>query len=377
MTIRVALRHTTTYHYDRRVNLGPQVVRLRPAPHSRTKIASYALHVKPSGHFLNWQQDPQGNFLARLVFPDPTDHFEVDVDLSADLVTINPFDFFLEPTAERLPIVYEEGSLRELKPYLETIRSGALVDALVASLRPSGRRTVDFLVELNQEVHKRVKYLIRLEPGVQSPDQTLELRSGSCRDSAWLLVQILRRLGLAARFASGYLIQLKADQKALDGPSGPTDDFTDLHAWAEVYVPGAGFIGLDATSGLLTAEGHIPVACTPEPASAAPLSGAIDDCESALDHRMSVKRIHETPRVTLPYSEDQWARVEALGASVDADLLKGDVRLTMGGEPTFVSIDDMDGHEWNYGALGADKRMRAGILFKRLEIGRASCRERV
>ena len=366
MTIRVALRHTTTYHYDRRVNLGPQVVRLRPAPHSRTKIASYALHVKPSGHFLNWQQDPQGNFLARLVFPDPTDHFEVDVDLSADLVTINPFDFFLEPTAERLPIVYEEGSLRELKPYLETIRSGALVDALVASLRPSGRRTVDFLVELNQEIHKRVKYLIRLEPGVQTPDQTLELASGSCRDSAWLLVQVLRRLGLAARFASGYLIQLKADQKALDGPSGPEADFTDLHAWAEVYLPGAGWVGLDATSGLFTGEGHIPLACTPEPTSAAPITGAVDECEVEFSHLMKVERVFETPRVTLPYAESVWKRIESLGKRVDRDLESMRVGLTMGGEPTFVSLDDVDGAEWNFDALGPDKRRLAGVLFRRL-----------
>jgi uncharacterized protein (DUF2126 family) len=239
------------------------------------------------------------------------------------------------------------------------------VDDLARSL-PLRGRTVDFLVDLNRRIHERTKYLIRLEPGVQSPDQTLELKSGSCRDSAWLLVQILRRLGLAARFASGYLIQLKADQKALDGPSGPPEDFTDLHAWAEVYVPGAGFIGLDATSGLLTAEGHIPLACTPEPGSAAPLSGELDECESVLDHRMSVKRVHETPRVTLPFSEEQWTRVEALGSAVDRDLAKGDVRLTMGGEPTFVSIDDMDGHEWNFGALGPDKRRLAGVLFKRL-----------
>ncbi len=366
MTIRVALRHTTTYHYDRRVKLGPQVVRLRPAPHSRTKISSYALHVEPGGHFLNWQQDPQGTFLARLVFPDPTDRFQVDVDLSAELVTINPFDFFLEPSAERLPIVYEEGSLRELKPYLETIRTGALVDSFVASLRPSGRRTVDFLVELNLEVQRRVKYLIRLEPGVQSPDQTLDLASGSCRDSAWLLVQVLRRLGLAARFASGYLIQLKADQKALDGPSGPEADFTDLHAWAEVYLPGAGWVGLDATSGLFTGEGHIPLACTPEPTSAAPITGLVDECEVEFEHLMKVERVFETPRVTLPYTDSVWQRIESLGKRVDRDLESMRVGLTMGGEPTFVSLDDVDGSEWNFDALGPNKRRLAGVLFRRL-----------
>jgi uncharacterized protein (DUF2126 family) len=365
VTIRVELRHRTHYTYDRRVSLGPQVVRLRPAPHSRTRVRSYSLKVGPEPHFLNWQQDPQSNWLARLVFPEPADHLTLEVSLVADLDVINPFDFFLEPSAEKLPFQYDPVLASELKPYLAVAGGSPLVDELVRSLELRGR-TVDFLVELNRRIHERTKYVIRMEPGVQTPDQTLELRSGSCRDSAWLLVQILRRLGLAARFASGYLIQLKADQKSLDGPSGAPEDFTDLHAWAEVYVPGAGFIGLDATSGLLTAEGHIPLACTPEPASAAPLTGELEECESVLDHRMSVKRVHESPRVTLPFSDEQWSRVEALGREVDRDLAKHDVRLTMGGEPTFVSIDDMDGHEWNFGALGAEKRRLAGILFKRL-----------
>ncbi|HSU42014.1 MAG TPA: transglutaminase family protein [Polyangiaceae bacterium] len=365
MTIRVALRHRTHYVYDRRVRLGPQVVRLRPAPHSRTRVPSYSFKVSPSEHFLNWQQDPHGNWLARLVFHEPTDHLTLEVDLLADLSVQNPFDFFLEPDAEEVPFTYDPSLSEELAPYLRLTPNAPLVDALARSLKLEGR-TIDFLVALNQKIHERTKYVIRLEPGVQAPDETLELRSGSCRDSAWLLVQILRRVGLAARFASGYLIQLKADQKSLDGPSGTDHDFTDLHAWAEVYLPGAGWVGLDATSGLLTSEGHIPVACTPEPGSAAPLSGALDECESVLEHTMTIERVRETPRVTLPYSDAEWARVEALGARVDRDLVANDVRLTMGGEPTFVSIDDMDGFEWNYGALGENKRKLAGVLFRRL-----------
>ncbi|HEV8551615.1 MAG TPA: transglutaminase family protein, partial [Polyangiaceae bacterium] len=363
--IRVALHHRTHYAYDRRIQLGPQVVRLRPAPHARTKIPSYSLKVSPSEHFINWQQDPHGNWLARLVFHEKTDHLTLEVDLTADLAIHNPFDFFLEPEAEQVPFAYDPALADDLAPYLRVSPGGPLVTELAAELKPKGR-TIDFLVELNRRIHERTKYVIRLEHGVQTPDQTLELRSGSCRDSAWLLVQVLRRLGLAARFASGYLIQLKADQKSLDGPSGTEQDFTDLHAWAEVFLPGAGWVGLDATSGLLTAEGHIPVACTPEPATAAPLTGALDECEAELEHTMSVRRIVETPRVTLPYSDHDWERVLELGARVDADLAKHDVRLTMGGEPTFVSIDDMDGHEWNFGALGPDKRRLAGVLFRRL-----------
>lgn len=366
MSIRVALHHRTHYAYDRRVRLGPQVVRLRPAPHSRTLVRSYSLQVSPKQHFLNWQQDPFGNWMARLVFPEVTDHLTLEVDLTAELSVINPFDFFLEEDTEVLPWQYAPELRTELAPYLKISAEGPRLEALVRALEPKGRRTVDFLVDLNRRVHELVRYVIRLEPGVQTPEETLELASGSCRDSAWLLVQVLRRLGIAARFASGYLIQLKADQKALDGPSGPEQDFTDLHAWAEAYLPGAGWIGLDATSGLLTAEGHIPLSCTPDPASAAPITGVLDECEVDFHHEMRVVRVHETPRVTAPYTDDQWQAVLDLGRRIDEDLEAHDVRLTMGGEPTFVSIDDMDGDEWNYGALGEHKRERAGDLFLRL-----------
>jgi uncharacterized protein (DUF2126 family)/transglutaminase-like putative cysteine protease len=365
VTLRVALHHLTHYRYDRRVSLGPQVVRLRPAPHSRTKLQSYSMRVSPGGHFLNWVQDPQGNWLARLIFPEKTDHLKIEIDLTLDMAVINPFDFFLEPNAEKLPFRYDEALEPELSPYLRIAESGPLLDAFVRTLEPKGR-TIDFLVDLNKQIHERTKYLIRLEPGVQTPERTLELGSGSCRDSAWLLVQALRRVGLAARFASGYLVQLKPDQKSLDGPSGAETDFTDLHAWAEVYLPGGGWVGLDATSGLFTGEGHIPLACTPDPSGAAPLTGGVDECKAELEHVMKVTRVLETARVTLPYTEEQWAGVKRLAAAVDRDLEARDVRLTMGGEPTFVSIDDMDGDDWNYGALGEDKRRLAGVLFRRL-----------
>jgi uncharacterized protein (DUF2126 family)/transglutaminase-like putative cysteine protease len=366
MSIHVALSHLTTYRYDRPVKLGPQVVRLRPAPHSRTRILSYSLRVAPTTHFINWQQDPQSNYLARLVFPEKTNSFQVEVDLVAEMAIFNPFDFFLEPHAENVPFAYEDSQAHELAPYLLKLPATPRFAAWLAGIERGARRTVDFLVNLNRELSEHIEYLIRLEAGVQTPEETLSKRSGSCRDSAWLLVQILRHLGLAARFVSGYLIQLAPDVKSLDGPSGPEADFTDLHAWCEVYLPGAGWIGLDPTSGLLAGEGHIPLACSPDPISAAPISGALEACEVEFSHEMKLTRIREAPRVTKPYSEKQWAAIEHLGRAIDAELAAGDVRLTQGGEPTFVSVDDPDGAQWNTEALGPDKKRLATGLYRRL-----------
>jgi uncharacterized protein (DUF2126 family)/transglutaminase-like putative cysteine protease len=385
MGIRIALNHKTRYHYAKPVWLSPHVVRLRPAPHCRTPVVSYSLKVIPAEHFINWQQDPYSNRLARLVFPKKTAEFSVEVDLVADLTVTNPFDFFLERYAEEYPFQYDPILARELVPYLETAPVGPGMQQLIRDLRKEKLRTVDYLVYLNQQIHSRVKYIIRLEEGIQAPEETLALRSGSCRDSAWLFAQLLRNLGLAARFVSGYLIQLAPDVKSLDGPSGTEKDVTDLHAWTEVYLPGAGWIGLDPTSGLFAGEGHVPLACSADPATAAAISGffSTDDesvvttepgleigangrAKDEFEFSMSVTRIHEDPRVTKPYTDEQWRKIEALGHQVDADLKAHDVRLTVGGEPTFVSIDDMDGAEWNTTALGPEKYRRANDLIRRL-----------
>ena len=366
MSIHVALKHVTSYAYDKAVTLSPQVVRLRPAPHCRTKVLSYSLKIEPEQHFINWQQDPFANYSARLVFPEKTDHFKVTVDLVVEMAVYNPFDFFLEPDAETFPFAYSEDLKAELAPYLITEPATPLLAKYLEGIDRKEVRTIDFLVALNQRVQNSVNYLIRMEPGVQTPEETLSKASGSCRDSGWLLVELFRHLGLAARFVSGYLIQLTADEKALDGPSGTEVDFTDLHAWCEVFLPGAGWIGLDPTSGLLAGEGHVPLACTPQPSSAAPISGAVDECEVTFDHEMAITRIWESPRVTKPYTEEQWADVLALGEAVDAKLQAGDVRLTMGGEPTYVSVQDRDGAEWNIDALGPTKRVYAQELLKRL-----------
>ncbi|SDZ74866.1 DUF2126 domain-containing protein [Rubrimonas cliftonensis] len=369
MTLQVALTHRTRYDYDRPVYLYPQVVRLRPAPHARTPVLSYSLRVSPEkGRFTNWQQDPFGNWQARLVFPEKVSHFHVDVDLVAEMLAINPFDFFIEEEARTPTFRYEAVLKKDLAPYLETFEPGPLLAKLIAETRPTeSDDTLNWVVALNQKLRTLVDYLIRMEPGVQTPEETLKKASGSCRDSAWLLCHLLRHHGFAARFVSGYLIQLTADLSPIDGgAAGPTADFTDLHAWAEVFLPGAGWVGLDATSGLLTAEGHIPLAATPEPASAAAISGGVENCEVEFHFEMKVERILETPRVSAPYTVAQWSAMDAAGKAIDRRLEAGDVRLTVGGEPTFLAAYDRDGDEWNTAAVGPTKRGFADRLIRRL-----------
>jgi len=368
MSIKVAISHKTAYKFDRSVSLSPHIFRLRPAAHSRTTVEGYTFKVFPENHFINWQQDPFGNYQARVVFPEKTTELRIEVEVIARLKVINPFDFFVEEYAGKFPFNYENTLLKELVPYLETKDIGEKTQFFIDQMFiKKGINTVDFLVYANQQVFNAIKYNIRLETGVQNCEETLTLGSGSCRDFAWLLVQVLRSFGLASRFVSGYLVQLAPDVKSLDGPSGPEKDFTDLHAWVETYVPGAGWIGLDPTSGLFASEGHIPLSCTPDYASAAPVTGATDVCNVSFEFDNSVFRIHENPRVTKPYTDQQWNKVMEVGNVVEKDLMEGDVRLTMGGEPTFVSIDDFESPEWNSTADGPLKRKLAYDLALRLK----------
>ena len=366
MPISAGVTHLTHYTYDKPISLGPQTIRLRPAPHCRTEVPSYSLKVTPANHFINWQQDPFGNWLARLVFPEKTSEFKIEVDFVADLAVFNPFDFFTEPYADSCPFDYPRELKTELAPYLVAEPQGAAFDAYLAALPKASMRTVEFLIALNSGLAQAIRYEVRMEAGVQTPQVTLERRAGSCRDSAWLLVHLLRHIGLAARFVSGYLIQLVPDIDPVEGPKGARTDFTDLHAWAEVYIPGAGWLGLDATSGLFCGEGHLPVSATPHYRSSAPISGLVEPAGGTFAFDMKVMRIAEAPRVSAPFSDESWHRLDALGEAVDADLKRQDVRLTMGGEPTFVSIDDFEALEWRIDAVGETKRTFADKLIRRM-----------
>jgi len=363
MGIEVALNHRTSYRYERAVSLGPQVIQLRPALHCRTPIPSYALQVTPSEHILNWQLDPHNNRLARIIFLGKTSEFLVDVSLVADLSPINPFDFFLEPGVDQFPFAYAPELAKDLEPHLRADPPGPLLRTFLASFLGRKSGTISLLLELNCRVRDEVGYVTRLDHGVQSCEETLAKHSGSCRDSAWLLVESLRNLGVAARFVSGYLIQLAAEEGAADGPR---EDSAELHAWAEAFLPGAGWIGLDPTSGLLAGEGHIPLVCTPSASQAAPIAGTVEPAATEFSHSISVRRLNEPRLPSKPFTDADWLRTKKLAYAVDGALAADDVRLTMGGEPTYVGIDDPESAQWNIDALGAMKRTRGLALIERL-----------
>ncbi len=367
MAIEISLFHRTRYRYDKEVALGPQVIQLRPTPHCRTRIVSYSLEVTPSDHILNWSLDAHANYLARVLFPTKTTDFSVEVNLVADMTPYNPFAFFLEPGVETYPFSYSPELRKDLEPFRRADAAdayGELFRAFVKKVSVETQGTVAFLGGLNESVRKAVGYEMRLEHGVQSCEQTLELGTGSCRDSAWLLVELCRQLGFAARFVSGYLIQLASEERTADGQPFVAEDSAALHAWAEVFLPGAGWVGMDPTSGLFAAEGHIPLVCTPNATQAAPIGGTVEPAGVHFSFAMQVRRLNAAPQLAKPYSDDEWARVQEVAHTIDRDLEAADVRLTMGGEPTYVGIDETESPQWNLEALGPLKHTRGLALMR-------------
>jgi uncharacterized protein (DUF2126 family) len=357
--LRLLLQHRSSYLYPRPAALGPHLIRLRPAPHAKATIETYSLRVPEQG-LLHWQQDPSGNRVARLTFLDGVriDRLDIDVEMAVDIRPVNPFDFYLDHQAQTTPFTYPDAARRDLLPFFESddpsMRGGPLLDRFLAELPREGP-TVPLVVELNRLVNERTRYVIREEAGIWTPEQTLREGRGSCRDSALLLIAALRSRGFAARFVSGYLIQLVDEGMIPNAPKGVGRDVVDLHAWAEVFLPGAGWIGLDATSGLLCGEGHIPLACTAFPALAAPLEGTSDAPASEVSFSMKIGRLGHEPRPTTPYEEPVWQALIDAGARADQRLAAQTITLTMGGEPTFNARDHAELPEWNEAALGPSK----------------------
>lgn len=300
MSSQVLVRHHTCYRYDRPVSLGPQIIRLRPVAAAQPFIQTYALRIAPPYVAQTWQHDAYGNQVAKVVFDGQVRFFDITIELEADLTPRNPFAFTLHPAALswvqpapsqsggafKQPFYAYAPPAMPLQLYLDASHAGAGCMAFLANWLPTApTETVAMLVALNKAVASHIQYQLRMEPGVWSPEETLERQSGSCRDSAWLMVALLRRLGFVARFVSGYLIQ--------SGQSAEGEELLtcDLHAWAETFIPGAGWVGFDTTSGFLTAQTHVALAASPTPEDAAPVSGLLDQCHATFDVSMQAQRL--------------------------------------------------------------------------------------
>jgi uncharacterized protein (DUF2126 family)/transglutaminase-like putative cysteine protease len=357
--LRLLIQHRSLYRYPQPAALGPHRVRLRPANHARARIESYSLRAPAEG-VLRWQQDPFGNHVAHLSFKKGTKlpALDLTVELAVDVRPVNPFDFFIDDRCEQTPFAYPDELALDVAPFLDrgdpALRAGPLFDALDRELPHEGK-TVPFVVALNEAVNRRVKYVVREEAGIWTPEETLQQGRGSCRDQAVLLMALLRSRGLAARFASGYLVQLTDEGMIPDEPKGVGRDVVDLHAWVEVYLPGGGWIGLDPTSGLLTGEGHIPLACVARPALGSPLEGTSDQAAEEVSFQTSVGRLGHEVRPTAPFPDEDWEALLAAGDAADLSISRAGLTLTTGGEPTFNAREHTAEPEWNGEALGPTK----------------------
>lgn len=277
----IQIHHETLYSYSRPVFLSPQIFRLKPSAHHCATIKDYNLSLEPGLHELNWIQDAYGNSIARAIFPNLVNYMKVDVSFSIEPVDFDPFSFYLDIEASNYPFEYDLETRKALCPYFDQEIPGVLLSNFINGLNKVNIPITQFLVALNNRLFNEIRYTERDEPGIQSCEQTLSSSLGSCRDTAWLLVQVLRHLNLASRFVSGYLVET----------GNEITDRVSLHAWAEVFLPGAGWIGLDPTSGLLAGMSHVPLACSSIPQSAAPVSGMVGECESTISFNGTIRRL--------------------------------------------------------------------------------------
>jgi uncharacterized protein (DUF2126 family) len=357
MSVRVGITHSMLRRFERPVLLSTHWLRLRPAPQTRARITAYSLAVQGGPHYLNWVRDPFENYLARLDVSEPVSTLGLELDLIAELEPINPFDFLSEPDAAQHPFAYPPQLRKELASYLQVTAPGPRCQAWLETLDRAPASTVERLDEVNRRVHAAHGLTATAVPGPVDLEAFLERRTGSCWDAAWLLTLSLRHLGLAARFACGYRIVLAKESGDQDAVS--------LHTWSEAYIPGAGWIGLDPEAGVFTTEGYIPLACAPDPLHVVPFVGEREAGEKMEGEALRVRRLDPLD-ASWPFTDAQWADVQALGHVVERDLEGQGLKLTLGLSLSLVANDPTAGPEWGIASLGSSKREAAEALLERL-----------
>lgn len=280
MNRRYQIHHHTIYRYDTSVTFSPHYLRLKPQESDVCDTLSYTLDVSPPCS-VYWSEDIIGNHVAKCIFSTPSDILDIRTVLEVSLGEKNPFAFIVDEYAENYPFAYRPYEQNGLQYYLQVQEQGELFTQWVARFSPLSMYVVSMLREVANAIAMEIRYEKRHEPGYLPAEQTLAEKQGSCRDTAWLLMQTLRALGLASRFVSGYLLQ-------------PEDDVPDVdieyHAWVECYIPGAGWVGIDATSGLFTAEHHIALASDAFPENTAAVIGTTSPAISVLDYKLTCKK---------------------------------------------------------------------------------------
>lgn len=356
MSTRIALTQRYEYRFSRSVQLSTHWLRLRPAPHTAGRISAYSLRVHAETHYLNWLRDPFENHLARLDFPDPTDAVTLEIDLIAELEPVNPFEFLVEPFAASHPFDYPEQLRKELAPYLRRGTSGSKLNQFLKKLKLKSGYITEQIGAINEYVSNALAVTGPGNPGAIDLETVLHQGHGSAWELAWLLTLTLRNVGLAARVTQGYRIFLDAKAKT---------DTVSNHAWSEVFLPGAGWVGLDPCGGLFINEGYIPLASAPEPLRVLPIAGYRECCEETFNETISIRRL--SPKISSwPLNESQWADLKNLGHYIDSDLNAQNIKLAMAGGLSFVSAIDTQSPEWTVAALGDGKRFAAEQLLQRL-----------
>jgi transglutaminase-like putative cysteine protease len=263
---RLQIRHLTHYHYAEQVRLLPHTLHLRPRDGYDIRVQSSKLEIKP-GFQIRWKRDIYDNSVAVVNFLALAQELVIASDVVVEHYEDQPLNFVLEENARRFPFQYDAAERIDLAPYQSAVfpQDQALLKDWIADVyNPQfSVDTIDMLTMINQKIANRLQYMVREEPGVQSPATTLTTGRGSCRDFATLFIEICRLYGLASRFTSGYV---------LNETVAPWN--TATHAWAEVFLPGSGWRGFDPTSGLLVSGDHIAVAVHRHPEAIPPVSGS-------------------------------------------------------------------------------------------------------